>query len=1045
MFLPRPTFFLPYKDSDTLCEPVDPAVSWVGPSILPLGLHPDLNIPDYVTLSNVRCGRVFTWAPPDQGAQTIAFFPASDGFAQVPPCPGFVPEGFDLWAHPSTAFTDGSRGRWDFRYYPQLYESARPWLGFSLNPQHSHPSYPHFSQQNSVYPVELRRIPEFWTWNDPGNSARGGYWNQAMLLAAFKRREEVENSFHATYTDEGKAMQLEKYTLPPYDPLKYDDVSKWKTWREGRDALSRMLLYIAEISAIIAWMKNTYAYEAARQRNPPPNLPPPTLPASCFMGVWAQTITSKEEWDPIAYGGAPIYVAFEVPVKHSLSRHAEPGAPDADERYRQNSFDFFLGRIGSRNVTKFWRFPPTALEYARCLSSPPSLLPPDLIPPRNKFPGQSTTAWHRQWNSYIYQDHAVFRGFLPILLEECRAREFERSQFAVLHPNQRIMTCSLDPHPLLSILPEVRSRGLTYFLELTDGNQRFWPVKVDGHVQSRYRFEYPQERIVVQSARPFPGRSRSIGRVSGSAFSYEDNDRDQSSPDKRPRKYYLVQPVDATVEPALTWEMEKDEGFDVASSIKQVARATPYRIPERRDETAPTNNMPAPSIVFDSYASRCTTIADVLGSASDDTDAEIRMDGDESKPVSSSDVAKALAAQRVEMEREMKRRFFKREWEDWVADELVPGGMKWGDMIYYALRICNWDGDATADNIVALLAKFVAPQELMCIGMHSEADGTRSSDIGFRYAEDALLVWSTLLYVRVGERVLEIYPLKAIPSLFHVSNADFQSRRSKEVRNRTVKHLISRNRILNHSEARTYALGRSLLSLAASFGYSEDPVRSTTALVLDDPFNHAFFPPLINDLKLTQAKVDFPFRALFSNGTNLSLVHTQFANIGIVQVGMADLPPQEMAQKKLRTDILDGRGAKPINPRKKRRKLIRDGDPADQSSLQNMIANERHKLKRAILSRMTHLAVCWKGLDLPPFDATLIKDKDLATFFTHIWEWKDRCRAMGSEFRDATVHDLDFAPFESEFGELGNLYGIYGKDYRDIVTALAQYRARVPH
>ena len=130
MFLPRPTFFLPYKDSDTLCEPVDPAVSWVGPSILPLGLHPDLNIPDYVTLSNVRCGRVFTWAPPDQGAQTIAFFPASDGFAQVPPCPGFVPEGFDLWAHPSTAFTDGSRGRWDFRYYPQLYESARPWLGF---------------------------------------------------------------------------------------------------------------------------------------------------------------------------------------------------------------------------------------------------------------------------------------------------------------------------------------------------------------------------------------------------------------------------------------------------------------------------------------------------------------------------------------------------------------------------------------------------------------------------------------------------------------------------------------------------------------------------------------------------------------------------------------------------------------------------------------------------------------------------------------------------------------------------------------------------
>jgi len=77
--------------------------------------------------------------------------------------------------------------------------------------------------------------------------------------------------------------------------------------------------------------------------------------------------------------------------------------------------------------------------------------------------------------------------------------------------------------------------------------------------------------------------------------------------------------------------------------------------------------------VFDSYASRCTTIADVLGPQGDDTDAEIRMDGDESKPVSSSDVAKALAAQRVEMEREMKRRFFKREWEDWVADELCTG------------------------------------------------------------------------------------------------------------------------------------------------------------------------------------------------------------------------------------------------------------------------------------------------------------------------------------------------------------------------------------
>jgi hypothetical protein len=1053
LHLTRPQFFLPFEDHQTLSQPVDPAVSWIGPTTLPVGIHPSLRLPDYVNFKKKRVGRVFHWTPVNQHTRTIAFFPADCDDPNVPPCPGFEPDGFDLWANPSTTFTDGSLGRWDFRYYPQLYKPTRPWLAFSIIPLYMHPECP----------MELRRVPEFWTWNDPRNSARGGYWNHVMLSEAFQRREEIEEEFYQAYTKK-RWFELDhgKFTLPPYDPLRREDALKWRSWREGRDALSRMLLYMAELKTFVSWITNAFVYLGRSD-----NSPPPAVPAQCFMGAWAQTIASTEEWDSLAFGGAPIYIAAEVPPNHPLHSVAQPGAPDADERYRQNAFDFSLGRLGARNVIKIWRFPPSALEYAEGLVFPSELLPSALTTPVSGYPGKISTTWHMFWDSYIYQDPAVFRGFIPMTTEESRMRRLERSSFAVLYPTQRIMTCSLDPHPLLSVLPASRDQGITYFLESTDGDQRFWPMKVPGWVQSRYRFEYPQERIIIQSSRPFPGRPRSIGRISADICIYEDHDKDKSLPDRCPRKYFPACPAGSTDEPALTWLPEANGGFDVVSTTKELSRPTPYPVPMRNQGIAPGcgSSLPAPrtlpAVLIDSYAPRSTTIADVLGlgmQESQDCEEEDDMvdvsnesfDLDESSyeprdhSVDVPNLIMVLASQKEEMERESRRRFFKREWEDWVADELVPGWMaKDGNMVYYALRICNWDGDTRFDTVIALLEKVVGVRELLCIGMHNEADGTQTSDIGFQFAEDALLVWSALLHVRAGERILEVYPLKAIPSLFYISTAIFQSERPCEQRIGIIRHLILRERILNRYEAHEYALSRGILSLARSLISSENEIQSLTALPLGDVCGDSLLPPLISKVNVALTKIKFPFKIKWTNGVHAPTSMERITNLLPYQVGPVTLPSQEQVVHKPETDVRDRHAAKSTNPRKKRQKVSCSSDAEDPGSLQNLLSKERYKLKRAILGRIHLLSSRWKGLELPAFDQSTVQGKDLVTFFLRIWEWKDTCRARGVEFRDSAARDLDFGPFENEFGDFGNLHGIYGNEYRDIVAALAQYKARI--
>jgi hypothetical protein len=62
----------------------------------------------------MRVGRGFRWTPLHQVTHAVAFFPSDPDHMCVPPCPEFAQDGFELWAHSSTTFTDGSRERWTF-------------------------------------------------------------------------------------------------------------------------------------------------------------------------------------------------------------------------------------------------------------------------------------------------------------------------------------------------------------------------------------------------------------------------------------------------------------------------------------------------------------------------------------------------------------------------------------------------------------------------------------------------------------------------------------------------------------------------------------------------------------------------------------------------------------------------------------------------------------------------------------------------------------------------------------------------------------------
>lgn len=517
-----------YKQPDPRIPPSSPHNSWLGFTWCQIGLSM-VDPPSNIDLQSERVGRAFHVENLNTQVM-LAAYPACPNNPHVPPFPGQRPPVFDLWGQRESCFDDGSLGRWDPRRYPQLWDRRRPWLGFMECPL----SY------------EDEEKPELWlpvscfNWYNRDTPLQGGYWNARKLEQLFGLRDDLERHIQRLLTGDANWVNFQCYEMPWYDPIPLKVALRWKTWREGRDWLSRTLLYVAELKAMISWLGSMcFEREVKKRGKWPAKSQIPADPS--FMGVWAQTIESTEEWHFVTLAKLPVYVLMRLEPDHTLASIAVPGSLSADEHFRINPFDSALRRPNKDRGFHLYPGDFKSLE----LHSPPRFIPSSLRAPIQPTLAKGTvsTSSHLSWKSYIPLDDAVFRGHVPVSTKRLEARRQENEHFAWLPPNMKLLSTNLDFHPLLSVIPKAKDVGMTYYREENDGAQGYWPVKLGskGKKNARtlsYMFEYTQERVTIYSDYSFPGKPMNVGRIAQTLEDLEDSEPLGDSVDNSIRYYH---------------------------------------------------------------------------------------------------------------------------------------------------------------------------------------------------------------------------------------------------------------------------------------------------------------------------------------------------------------------------------------------------------------------------------------------------------------------------------------------------------------------------
>jgi hypothetical protein len=735
-----------YPEIEESHPPIDPSTSWVGETLMVTGLSPHVVIPPCVkNRLKPRTGRVIRWQAdiPIIKRYTVvyAIFCANLIDSYPPPYPGGLPDGFHQYCHPRIAFSDGSKGRWDPRRFPQLFDPKRPWLGF-----HSAPASSTDVQQPR--PIFYGDVFEFWHWNDPAEPLKGGWWDRPLLRSLFDVKAQTETSVQLTIRDFSTKVDLTCYSLPWRDDLTLKVALEWVSLQEGRDTLGHTLAYLAEIEAFTKWLRQ--AAELANSKdlinlNADHECPPGNRD---LVGVWAPTIQTAEEWEFLAHCRVPIYMILEVPEGHSLYGQATPGALDNDERYRINSYDRSLGRGNHSRLLHAWEF---TSQQDTSLISRLCDLPEAIILPSNRTPMAPCL------------NPTIVRNVQPLTREESLRRYKERVHFSTCPPKRHTLNAATDQHPLLRVIPETREPGVTFVKEMKHTNYPFyWPSVIKSEEEqillvhnSRYRFDYLQDRVTILSDFPFPGREPTLGESQRVALLHE------SCEDPALKLARRDADLKQTVEPRKYWREEPGANQDTPAYVWA---------PERTVQQAMTPVFGPNGILIDLPFSRPQILEQMHQVA-------LTNQGEDAlNPFS------GLLHGRACAERNANRRLF-RPRNDNRAEKLLAWNIPFTDSLSamtlpyfcFPLRIANIDGDSTIDAILGLLEE-LSVVDIVLYCSYSEVDTTRTVDLGLRYAEDALCIWSTLHGYKFGGRIIEAYPLSRMVGKATVPSPGFSSR-----------------------------------------------------------------------------------------------------------------------------------------------------------------------------------------------------------------------------------------------------------------------------
>jgi hypothetical protein len=802
--------------------PQHPHLSWVHERHLLFGLHQNA-LPTFVDLKAPRVARFFSYnAHEKTGENTfspvsipLAMFPASPSITFVPPYPGLPSLQSNTPNAAAACYIDGSRGAFDERRYPQLYNPRRPWIVLHdlLQSLSWDPAY-----------CEVFNPTEYFMWNQPGNPSAGGRFMLSRLDFLFSKREEVEREF-ATRIDQldpdcDMAFAQESFDMPFYDPLDWEDVIKWSTWGEGREALSNTLQYVSEVKTLNRWLA-LMDYLGTR---------PDTakIPRTSFryMGTWAPTITREEDWQWLIHCAVPVYIITRIPKSH-VPANLLPGNPDGDERYRINSFD------ADHSFDPYWliRHPRSPVEVPDTpLECGASYMPSSLLPVSGPTlsPSAKSNSSLLTWLSPIYRDRHIQRFEMSCLdsqAKQAKERAMLDTLFPFCPPHYRVLKADTDRHPLLDVLgsQSAKDNKITRYEEVYDAELDCYHPKRLGRKTSAtkylletvsYRWVFADQKVEILSDYPFPGRDPSFGRIIDAEDEYDALEK----PSLEPRRYYYADlSTNKPAKYAFTWEPYEDladvpqlptQCYDRQRPRDQPDTTVPFQPRDhyvrffddpvhdafqehRRLRGYPGDSMfeRQPSLAtFTRYEDELAKMKGrdareleslrwrgeyvVLmekahGRLGDRSDAELRELATEM-----ASRAETLRTKRELLDRYNVRKLFKAARGD---DKLCPEAIAWhiegGDShaICYPIRISGLHGDVTSDHVFRVLHRFlrIHYHEVVVFSSYLEVDTTRTMEFGMRFCEDALYIRGLFHAVQADGRFLDVQFLSSMSGKIH--------------------------------------------------------------------------------------------------------------------------------------------------------------------------------------------------------------------------------------------------------------------------------------
>jgi hypothetical protein len=497
--------------------PQDPHMTWAScEPILGLSSNP----PGYIVNSApvAPFGRLFrkTFG---KTTTTYCILSLRQDIKLVPPHPGHRPPEFNDYCHPDSIFTDASHGAYDFRRYPQAYDSRRPWMGYHTFMSEVETSNAELLRQ---YP-EYRNTVDYFDFAGMQPNLQGGSWKKDLLKQLYERRSGLEvwfcNVLSSLGDPSGSVLKAEYGdTLPFFDEGDFQDIDRWSCWSDGRDALGRTLRYTSELLALVRWFP-----EMRRQAGCLRSLTDQSPECSCecakvskkYMGVWVGTVPSREHWHFLWYSNLPLFGLFILPKNHPICRQQIPqGEFHGNEHYRSDAFPSVLPhsvmaparpiptayshhtRFGSYSFVStritqesrpspVWEHPWQTLEV---VNSPPSA----------QF--HSPINYYLPYSSYLFLDRRIIMSLQsPEEDWERRCLERWREIALSLRPPGMVRHVEEDRlaevHPLEQFIPSRRtSDGLTkrFFTEESDG-PFYWLSKKHVGRKSANRGTYGDE------------------------------------------------------------------------------------------------------------------------------------------------------------------------------------------------------------------------------------------------------------------------------------------------------------------------------------------------------------------------------------------------------------------------------------------------------------------------------------------------------------------------------------------------------------------------